>query len=324
MSFPLTGIVHFTILLSCGMVVAFILLLLRRWLSEQQAASRKAMQTLITRSYIQRISGTQSEDRGGRWPKAFRILVVTNLLLLLRGGEREQLMQIAELDGLLDASLDLSRSLRRARRIDAIRMLQLAGSDACVARLRSMMSADRSHDVRLNAAFALASLRQLPAPRETIALLGIFDRQPSRLEIAVLRASAPDYAKHFHHILGDVMPHTRRATVIDALGWSGDMSMLPVIARAAEIDNAELRCAALRAAAQLGHPASGSWVAALLDDPSEIVRLQAANSCGTLRLQAAVPRLREMARDKDIWVRLRASEALQIISPSLPKEVRAS
>ena len=308
-------IVHITVLISCGLAATFIVLVIRRWRSEQLAAERKSIQTLITKSYIQRISGTRCEESGARWRKSLRLEVVTSLLLLLRGREREQLMQLAELDGLLDVSLALSRSWRRARRIDAIRILQLAGSDACIARLSTMMASDRSLDVRLNAAFALASLGQLPVPRETIALLGIFERKPSRLDVAVLRASAPEYAQHLQSILGDAMLHTMRATIIDALGWSGDMSMLPVLEQAAATDDAELRCAALRAAAQLGHPSTGTWVVRLLDDAVAIVRLQAANSCRTLRLRAAIPRLSEMLNDEDIWVRLRASEALHTMCP---------
>ena len=218
----------------------------------------------------------------------------------------------------------LSHSWRGARRIDAIRVLQLAGSTACIARLHSMMSSDRSLDVRLNAAFALASLRQLPVPRETIELLGIFKRTPSRLDVAVLRASAPDYAQHLNRILGDAMPHKWRAMIIDALGWSDDISILPVLERAASVDNAEMRCAALRGAAQLGHPAAAPWVIALLDDPSEIVRIQAANSAGALRLQAAAPRLVEMMHDEDIWVRLRAGEALQTIALPPAADERAA
>ena len=142
-------IVHITVLISCGLAATFIVLVIRRWRSEQLAAERKSIQTLITKSYIQRISGTRCEESGARWRKSLRLEVVTSLLLLLRGREREQLMQLAELDGLLDVSLALSRSWRRARRIDAIRILQLAGSDACIARLSTMMASDRSLDVRL-------------------------------------------------------------------------------------------------------------------------------------------------------------------------------
>lgn len=313
------GLVGISIALAGAMLALFIVLIAHRWWSEARNARKKAMQTAISRSYIQRISGQKSSANTSAWTQTMRLTAVSRLLLLLRGGEKDRLMELAEFDGLLDAALALTRSSRRARRLDGIRILQQFGSAVCIGRLRRLMKTDRSMEIRQNAAFALAAEGRLPPPREVIAMLRMFERDSSRLDIALLRSLAPHYVDHFNLILGDVIPHSRRALIVDALGWSGDMAVLPTLERAAKIDNAELRCAALRAAAQLGHP-SAEWISALLYDPIDIVRLQAANACAALHLRSAVPRLREMRSDDALWVRLRAEDALSILEPEMNLE----
>jgi HEAT repeat protein len=306
------GAIQMSIFVASAMLAIFATLVLYRWWGERKSRQRRALHTDVSRSYIQRIAGQKSET-GRTWTKSLRLDVVSHLLLLLRGGERDRLKELAELDGLLDEALRLSRNLRASKRIDAIRILQQFGSAVCVARLRRMMKSDRNPDVRLNAAFALASAGVLPPPRETITMLGMFDRDTSRLDIALLRSLASRYVGHFNVLLEEDIPDKRRAMLVDALGWSGDMSVLPTLEKAAQSKDVEVRAAALRAASQLGHP-SVPWVLDMLEDESEIVRLQAANSCAVLRLRSAVPRLQKLLSDDVLWVRLRAEEAIALLA----------
>ncbi|NVD27985.1 HEAT repeat domain-containing protein [Parasphingorhabdus flavimaris] len=306
------GAIQMSIFVASAMLAIFATLVLYRWWGERKSRQRRALHTDVSRSYIQRIAGQKSET-SRTWTKSLRLDVVSHLLLLLRGGERDRLKELAELDGLLDEALRLSRNLRASKRIDAIRILQQFGSAVCVARLRRMMKSDRNPDVRLNAAFALASAGVLPPPRETITMLGMFDRDTSRLDIALLRSLASRYVGHFNVLLEEDIPDKRRAMLVDALGWSGDMSVLPTLEKAAQSKDVEVRAAALRAASQLGHP-SVPWVLDMLEDESEIVRLQAANSCAVLRLRSAVPRLQKLLSDDVLWVRLRAEEAIALLA----------
>lgn len=303
-----------------ALAIFFAVLIVRRQRLERREAEHRLMRGQITRHYLQRVGGFPADTPRCAWPDDIKLSAVSHLHLLLRGGERERLMQMAELDGLLRKTIEKSASIRAARRIDSIRLLQQFGSEACIARLRAMLTTDRSDTVRIEAAFALAALRALPPPRELIRILGLFNRKPNRLDAALLRSTAQQYTDHLLHLLNDPMPHWRRALIVDALGWSADPSVLPTLRRAARTDNAELRSAALRASAKLGSPAADKWIIPLLRDPVPFVRLQAANSCAALGLNSAVPQLRRMLEDEDLWVRLRAEHALDVLVANWPSD----
>jgi HEAT repeat protein len=307
----------------CAAIVVsafFGILLLRRWMLEGREAADRAKLGAITRSYLQRVGGYDQDHPDTTWSVDLRTSAVSHLHLLLRGGERQRLMQLAELDGLLETTIRQSRDLRAARRIDAIRSLQQFGSEACVARLRRMLTRDRHPQVKLEAAFALASLEALPPPRELLRILGMFARKPNRLDSALLRSAAPQYADHLMRMLGDPMPHWRRAFIIDALGYANDPTVLPTLRRAASMDEPELRSAALRAATKIGNPSVAEWVEPMLDDPVAFVRIQAANCCALLGLQSAVPKLQEHLTDDDLWVRLRSGHALDVLVSHWPSD----
>ncbi|QDH33920.1 HEAT repeat domain-containing protein [Porphyrobacter sp. YT40] len=295
------------------MVMLFGILLLRRWYQERRQQSDRANLAAITRSYMRRVAGQIDEDASAKWSDDLRLAAVSHIHLLLRGGERHRLMQMAELDGLLRATLARSRSWRTARRIDAIRLLQQFGSEACIARLREIFSRDRSMAARLEAAFALAAVYALPPPRETIRLLGIFERKVNRLDRALFRASAPDYPEQMALLLDDPISNEHRALIIDALGWSSDANALPLLEAASRSEYPEIRSAALQAAAQLALPSVEPWVMERLQDPVDFVRLQAANCCASLGLNDAIPALHLLLEDESLWVRLRAEHALEVL-----------
>ena len=305
----------FHVFLACAgvalmMSAAFAVLLFRRWLYDRRKLAEREMLAAITRSYLRRVAGQHDAEHSSRWSDELKLAAVSHIHLLLRGGDRQRLMQMAELDGLLRTTLRRSQSWRAARRIDAIRLLQQFGSEACVARLRELFTRDREYDVRMEAAFALAAIHALPPPRETIRILGMFDRKTNHLDSALLRALAPHYTEQLQLLLDDPLSDDKRALVIDALGWSENLAVISLVAEAAKTDNPELRSAALRAAARLGNPSASKWVIPLLDDPVSFVRIQAANTSASLGLVEAVPVLKKALRDQNIWVRLRAEQAL--------------
>ena len=277
------------------------------------------MLAAITRSYLRRVAGQTSEGSEPKWNNELRLAAVSHIHLLLRGGERQRLMQMAELDGLLRTTLSKSRSVSAARRIDAIRLLQQFGSEACIARLREIFTRDRNAAVRLEAAFALAAVHALPPPRETIRILAMFERATNRLDSALLRATAREYTHQLILLLEDDVPVEKRALVIDALGWSEDHSVTPILQQAGQAREGELRSAALRAAGRLGNPAVAEWTLELLNDPIPFVRIQAVNCCASLGLVSAVPELRTLLEDDDIWVRLRAEQALDTLLEDWPE-----
>lgn len=309
------AIIHFCIWTSVALAAIFAALVCRRWITERREPATRSHQTAISRAYLQRIQGLQPDVINHHWTSNECMEAASHLLLLLRGGERETLVELAEQDGLLAGVLRRSHSWRAARRIDAIRILQQFGGELAEARLTAILGGDPHPIVRLNAAFALAQFGKLPPPRETMAMLGMPNRAPTRMDVAMLRAMAPEHAKELQDILFDIMPHARRAAIIDALGWSADPQVLPLLERAARFENVDIRCAALRAAAKLGNPSVRHWIIRALADEHPAVRTQAINSCASLALSDAEPALRLLAGDTDLWVRLRADEALHELAP---------
>ncbi|MEL7691486.1 HEAT repeat domain-containing protein [Citromicrobium bathyomarinum] len=73
----------------------------------------------------------------------------------------------------------------------------------------------------------------------------------------------------------------------------------------------EIRAAALRASAKLGHPGSKEWILAALRDPDSNVRVQSINTCAALGLREAQGALIELLDDPELWVSLRAEQALE-------------
>ncbi|WP_137681320.1 HEAT repeat domain-containing protein [Aurantiacibacter suaedae] len=301
-----------------GVVIAiFGLLVLRRYIAERRMAANKRIDAAITRSYLRRVAGHRPEGDEKSWTGERRLAAVSQIQALLRGGERDRLMQIAELDGLLAATLRRSHSWRRSERVSAIRMLQRFGSEACVARLREMLARDHSQRVRVEAAFALAAAYALPPPRETMRILGMTARAPSKLDIALLRASAPEYPEQLALLLEDDLSPVWRAQVIDSLGWSGNVGFIGLLEEAARQEDVEVRCAAMRACAKLGHPGGREFIISALHDPAATVRTQAVSACSALGLKEAEGDIRRLLCDPELWVRLRAEQALEALAEGI-------
>lgn len=291
------------------------LLVLRRFIAERQQGRRDERDAKITRNYLQRVAGYKVEQ-SMQWARKDRLAAISRILPLLRGGERTRLLQIAELDGTLLETVRSSHSIYQNERINAIQLLQSFGSEVCIGRLRELMARDPSPRVRLEAAFALAANAALPPPREVLRLLNALSRAPTRLDIALLRSVAPLYPEQMVLLLSDDDLDTAwRAHLIDALGWSEDMSMTGVFESASKDREAEVRCAALRASARLGNPIANHWVVHALEDPVPAVRLEAIAACVSLGLREAVPRLTDLLDDDQLWVRLRTEQALEHFAP---------
>jgi len=294
--------------------LVFLVLTYRRYLAEKGQARRDDRDTAITRSYLQRVAGQKAENPD-KWGRNTKLAAIARILPLLRGGERTRLLQIAELDGVLSDTVRNSYSIYAAERVDAIHLLQRFGSEVCIGRLRELMARDRNSRVRLEAAFALAANGALPPPRELLRILKWMDRKPNRLDIALLRSSAPLYPEQMILLLEDELDPLWRAEIIDALGWSEHMGVIDVLRDASADPDPEIRCAALSASAKLGHPVAAQWVIAALNDPITSVRLQAIAASTHLGLRDAVPELSRLRGDEQLWVRLRAEQALEHLAP---------
>lgn len=303
-------IVFGTAISAAAIVLVFLVLVLRRYFAEWNRARRDERDTAITRSYLQRVAGLKAENPK-RWSQKAKLAAIYRILPLLRGGERERLLQIAELDGVFAQTIRNSRGIYRTERINAIHLLQRFGSEVCVARLRELMARDRSLRVRLEAAFALGANGILPPPRETLRLLGALERQPTRIDIALLRSMAPLYPDQLTLLLKDNLNPAWQARIIDSLGWSENMGVIEVLEKSAGDPDPEIRCAVMRALAKLGHPAVARTVFNGFRDPVYSVRLQSIAASVGLGLRDAVPEILKLRSDEQLWVRLSAEQALE-------------
>lgn len=302
-----------------GMIMG--LLYLRRRSAERKAAREKISDIAISRQLITLI---QQDDFAQNIPPLAALdqqqlhRVFVDLMRLLRGEEYERLLKVADLMGLPDVAVAQLDNSLSARRVDALRVLEQFPVPRAIEALVERMGNDPDESVRLEAAAALARIDHLPPPHDIIEMLGLRHRQLNRLHEAIFRTSALKYAHDLVVLTLDVSLVHVRPLLVEALGWSRDFSMLPVIAEHAESTDPETRSAALRAARELGHPGIEDWVVPMLRDPVEHVRAQAARTAGKLNLRGAIPLLTEMADDPSWWVRKRAIDALERITPRQP------
>ena len=114
-----------------------------------------------------------------------------------------------------------------------------------------------------------------------------------------------------------------RVILAEALGASGDYRVLRSLCAAARAPDIELRIAAIRGLAALGHPAAEPTILAGLADEVWIVRSASCEAAGRIGLRAAVPLLAAQLEDPVWWVRFRAGEALAVLGEAGRDRLRA-
>ena len=314
------AITYFSVAVALAMCLYMAWLLFSRWLNERRAGRVKALQREITRHYMARATGQVQTDITENlipkaWSPALRLQSVSHLLHLLRGTDRQRLLDIVDAEGMFDVALTRVRRRNTVTRLSAIRVLEQFGSHRCVAALTRVMANDPVPEIRVEAAGALASLDRLPTARDTISLLDLKNRKPLPLHKAILRSIASRDAAQFADLLAADLPAHLRVFLLDALGWSGQFDVLDKLVDASTDEDATVREAALLATARLGYAGRGEWVIERLGDKEPLVRASAAQVCGGLGLVRAVGLLRELKGDPSSWVRIYADEALAKLAP---------
>ena len=314
-------IVNLSVVFAAAMIACMAVLIARRWQAERRQSGISARSSAVTRNYLQRLGGGLDVEPPVAGPIA--LSAVLHLSQLLRGAERDRLLELAEADGLFDLALSKLKRSGPPGRVRAIQMLGQFGGERSVEVLLDRMANDPLPALRLEAASALATLGRLPAPADTVVMLGLAHNTPTRAHSALLRSLAVPHATELGTLLGDPLPVALRCMIVDALGWSMDYSVADLIGQAARDANPEMRCAALRAARQLGRPDAAKWILPLLADRVAEVRVNAIRACDTLQIEQAVEALELLCSDQQWWVRSRAEEALATLRPLRPLSVAA-
>lgn len=300
-------------LFTLAAMIAMVILLFRRRTYERRAIASRASDALLSRQILTLI---QEPVRFGAIPEitidnpdqARRVF--GHLLRLTRGEASDRLLRLADQLRLPDKSIKALANPHEARRVDAMRVLEQFPIRRSIDALITVMAYDPEPSVRLEAAAALARVGHLPSPKIVVGMLNLRGQSLNRLHRAIFRASAIHHSHDLDELSRDPQLVNLRPVLVEALGWSDQYTTLPVLAHHALDADPEVRIAALKAARKLGHPGVSSWVLGLLVDPNEVVRVQAARTCGALGLKDAIPVLQSLAESPSWWVKTRAKEAL--------------
>lgn len=294
-----------------------------RWLfSERRLRADRAGDLCLMRQLVAALDRPEDQDIAQTFignSTEQKIRVFSHLVQLVRGDDHDRLMRLAGVLGVPDRAIEQLRSRHAAQRVDAMRVLERFPLPRAIEALQHCLDHDRRHDVRLEAAAALARLGQVPTPRVLIDRLELRRRPVNRLHEAIIRAGASTYTQELMELARDPASGRAQPLLVEALGWAHDFAILDELRNHAGSADPEVRAAAARAARNLNHPGAASWVTPLLLDPVEHVRVQAVRTVGRLGLTEAIPILTGLSENQSWWVRTRAVEALASMRAPPPR-----
>ncbi len=301
-----------------GMIVQMIILVVRRQRTELGGAMARAAERVMSRELMAVISGSMLIEHASTFSAASRqdrLRTLSHLLQLVRGEDRQSLLNVADRAQVLTSAINGLGQRRPARRVDSMRTLEQFSTPASIAALLGCMSKDRCLAVRTEAAAALARMGHLPDPATVIDMLDLENQPLTRLHEALFRSSAPRHAEQLALLATDSRLRVIRPLVVEALGWSGEFAIVDRLQCHADDPNPEVRCATLKAARRLGYPGAVAWAVRLLLDPVDSVRIQAIQTCAKLGARDAIPVIMSLIQHPSWWVRTRAKEALDTLRP---------
>ncbi|GAA4011443.1 HEAT repeat domain-containing protein [Sphingomonas swuensis] len=285
-------------------------LILGRAVSARRAKALKAHRE----AWLPRLLDGATDAEFADLPHRPELLVqlASELITLVRGEEREQFVATATRLGVADT---LRRRLNRGSnrdRIVAAETLAFFPDDRSTDALDQALD-DKSPDVRLTAALALASSGRAPPLAHLVERLRLGTQETSMLNVTLVAEIARDRPEEVTQLLmDDATPSPLKAAAIDALSGSGDYRLVPLVVRLAleADDEAPELPRYLRALGELQHPAARPAILRGLASRTWFVRAAAAEASGRVGLVETVDTLLRLLDDPDWWVRYRAGEAL--------------
>lgn len=242
--------------------------------------------------------------------------MLIEILVVLRGSERQRMVELAGELGLVERDLDRLRSRGRWRRAKAAENLGYYGGPEVVKPVSALL---REEDETVRAVAARA-LSRIGTPEAADALASYLN---SNSELTSLRM-----AENLERIgplavdplveLIESEEEERRAQVLAAriLGNLRVAEGRPALCKAIQRHwNTDLRAQATLALGKIGNPDDVCTITEAAGDDSWPVRAQAANAMGMIGEVSTVPTLEDLVADEEWWVRLNASRALVNIGP---------
>lgn len=214
--------------------------------------------------------------------------------------------------------LPRARRLLGARRADrrafAVRLLGLLGTAADRPALAHALT-DRSPEVAMTAARALARTQDAGFTEALVAALGRFDTWgtnavASMLTLAGLPAG-PALTRAFADPAAPVATRIVCAEALRRLGYFPAAGAAAALVRAPADVPVDLCAAALRLLRDVGGPSEADAVRPVLDNPSEVLRLHAVSALAAISQQPAdAARIEHALSDASPWVAQRAARGL--------------
>ncbi len=235
--------------------------------------------------------------------------IVLDLLRVMRGTDRERIVQIVKSWNMFAYLRQLAETGVRGKRIQALTLLGHFDDTESLVVLMGHAGAKDMY-VQLAALRCLAErgatkyigqiIDKLQLTRKTNALmladiLGRFGEKALAALVKLLQSRAST----------DV-----RVAAIMAIDRIGSLETIEPLLQVLNDADAEIRAQAVCTLGKLGDVKAGPALAHCLEDENKEVRLQAAVALGKLSDQRALPALTRTLNDKDWWVRFRCAQAL--------------
>lgn len=289
-------------------------LIVARMLRERAERRRERDRRLIQQAFLDIMGGSGDAVgrlRGVRRRARLMAEALLEVIALVRGAERDRL--ISALHAFRVDEVFQRRLLRGsvAGRMAAAEALSIFPDAAAVAALREALARARPAELRVGLIRSLIDLSAPPDLDEVLADLVGRRASDSLLYLPVIGRLVSDDPRAGLRAFGDArLSGDARVILAEALGAGGDYRALQPLCLASRAPDMELRIAAVRGLAALGHPAAESAILSALSDEVWMVRSAACEAAGRIGLPAAVPALVDQLEDPVWWVRFRAGEAL--------------
>lgn len=283
---------------------------------------------LVQRVFLDIMNGSgDAVGRLGRVKRRARLMAeaLLEVIALVRGGERERLISALAAFGVDDIFRRRLSLGSVAGRIASAEALSIFPGDRTRTALRQAATRARAGELRVSLMRSLIEIGAPPDLREVLADLGGRGLSESLLYLPLIGQLVAADPRTALRAFGDPqVAGVARVVLAEALGASGDYRVLRPLCIAARAPDVELRIAAIRALAALGHPAAESTILTGLQDRIWIVRAASCEAAGRIGLHAAIPLLESQLGDPEWWVRFRAGEALASLGEAGRARLRAT
>ncbi|MBU6207289.1 MAG: HEAT repeat domain-containing protein, partial [Alphaproteobacteria bacterium] len=239
-----------------------VLILRRTWVARSKRAHDIHLR-LIRAELMQVIARGDESFIIAHWTKQDRkaaFEVSAQILCLLRGRERERLLDIIDANHILREPLGRINRKAKLRRIAIIRRLVPYDTKTVVGILDRLMVDDPEIEVRFEAALALAKNNRLDTPWRVIEAICPEGTPLAPAHRQLFRSMMPQHSEGFMTLALYQDRFSARVLAIDALGSSHDYRIAQRLEPLIDDDDPRIRIEAIKAAQRIGHSAALLWI----------------------------------------------------------------